>query len=78
MNLLYWGGGACEVSADIICGKCKVVCGENIQGDKDDWFIEEADRFYFYEAYDARNKSFIDPPPHTRASGSKGKVSTCD
>jgi hypothetical protein len=48
--------------------------GEDIRGDKDDWFINETDRFYFYEAYDSDKKSFIDPPPHARA-GRKGKVS---
>lgn len=75
LNLLYWGGGACEVDADVVCGKCQVVCGEDIPGDKDDWFIQQADRFYFYEAYDCSRKTFTDPPPCARGSGGKGKVS---
>ena len=54
----------------------QVVCGEDIEGDKDEWFSKEPDRFYFYEAYDRSTKSFVDPPPHTRGAGSKGKVST--
>lgn len=74
LNLLYWGGDVCEVNANAVCGKCQVVCGEDIPGDKDDWFIEKPDRFYFYEAYDSSSKSFTDPPASARASGSKGKV----
>ena len=74
LNLLYWGAGVCKVKADSVCGKCRVLCGENIEGDKDDWFMEESDRFYFYEAYDSDTKSFVDPPLHTRTARTKGKV----
>lgn len=74
LNLLYWGGGECEVRADEVLGPCQVVCGEDIQGDKDDWFTEKADRFYFFEAYDSANKCFIDPPHSARSLGNKGKV----
>ena len=63
------------MSADVICGKCEVVCGEDIEGDKDDWFTSEADRFYFFEAYNSNKKTFTDPPPDARAARSKGKVS---
>ncbi len=75
LNLLYWGGGRCEVVASKVCGKCQVVCGEEIEGDKDDWYMENPDRFYFFEAYDCATKSFVDPPLHARVPGRKGKVS---
>ena len=75
LNLLYWGGGRCEVVASEVCGKCQVVCGEEIEGDKDDWYMENPDRFYFFEAYDSATKSFVDPPSHARIPGRKGKVS---
>ncbi len=63
------------MEADLVCGKCVVLCAEDIEGEKDDWFLNEADRFYFYEAYDSADKSFSDPPPRARAAGNKGKVS---
>ena len=74
LNLLYWGGGKCEVVASEVCGVCQVVCGEDIQREKDDWFLEKGDRFYFFEAYDSTSKSFVDPPSNARATISKGKV----
>ncbi len=73
MNLLYWGGGKCEVGADCVCGGCVVECGEDIPGDKDEWFLERSDKFYFFEAYDSSSKCFVDPPPEARAS-SRRKV----
>ena len=24
LNLLYWGGGICEIEASAVCGKCQV------------------------------------------------------
>ena len=74
MNILYWGGGTSEVDASIVCGKCEVICGEDIEGDKDEWFLKEADRFYFYEAYDSAAKTFVDPPSFVRTVKGKGKV----
>ena len=75
LNLLYWGGGKCDILAGDICGKCEVVCGEEVSGDKDDWFLDNMDRFYFFEAYDGATKSFVDPPAAARLQGSRGKVS---
>lgn len=75
LNLLYWGGGECEVLAKEVCGKCQVVCGEEVPGDKDDWFIDNMDRFYFFEAYNSSTKTFVDPPTSARLLGSRGKVS---
>ena len=74
LNLLYWGGGECEMAASQVCGKCEVVFGEDIVGDRDEWFMHNMDRFYFYEAYDCHNKTFLDPPASSRLPGRKGKV----
>lgn len=75
VNLLYWGGEECQVKASVICGKCEVQHGEDIEGDKDEWFSMKADRFYFYEAYNSATKSFVDPPAHARrGKKTKGKV----
>ncbi len=37
------------VEAGEVCGRCEVVCGEDIEGDKDDWFLRSPDRFLFFE-----------------------------
>ena len=74
MNLLYWGGGACEVWAEQVCGKCEVVFGEDLPGDRDDWFLQRTDRFYYYEAYNRPTNTFMDPPASSRLPGRKGKV----
>ena len=37
------------VEAEEVCGRCEVVCGEEIEGDKDEWFSAASDRFYFFE-----------------------------
>ena len=76
LNLLYWSSEETLVEASQMCGKCEVVCGEDLDEDKDDWFIAQSDRFYFYEAYNSKTKMFEDPPHHARSgrSGSKGKV----
>lgn len=74
LNLLYWGGEELQLTASQVCGKCRVVCGEDIEGDRDDWFTNAADQFYFFEAYDSASKCFIDPPPKARGPRIKGKV----
>ena len=56
------GGGGCNqvqtnmspssetvVEAVEVCGKCEVVCGEDIEGDRDEWFLAAPNRFYFFE-----------------------------
>ncbi len=72
------GRGTCVVDAKTVCGKCEVLYEEDIEGDKDEWFMNEADRFYYYEAYDSASESFLDPPPQARATGKKGKVSRAE
>ena len=37
------------VEAEEVCGWCEVVCGEEIEGDRDEWFSAASDRFYFFE-----------------------------
>lgn len=61
------------MDADKICGSCEVMCGEDILGDLDDWFLASSDRFYFMEAYDSSSKIFTDPPTSARGGGGRGK-----
>lgn len=74
LNLLYWGGGETQVMASQVHGKCEVWFGEDIEGEKDEWFMMKTDRFYFFEAYDSASKSFVDPPTAARGLKNKGKV----
>ena len=37
------------VEAEVVCGRCELVCGEEIDGDRDEWFSAASDRFYFFE-----------------------------
>ena len=37
------------VPADDVCGKCSVICGEDIEGDIDKYHSEDPNRFYFME-----------------------------
>jgi len=37
------------VEATEVYGKCEVVCGEDIEGDRDEWFSAAPNRFYFFE-----------------------------
>ena len=37
------------VPADDVCGKCSVICGEDIEGDIDKYHGEDPNRFYFME-----------------------------
>ena len=39
-----------EVGADVVCGKCEVVCAEMMETEeRDAWFSLAPDRFYFME-----------------------------
>lgn len=71
LNLVYWGGGECQVQARIVQGKCRVVCDNELPDSDQDWFPDDC--FYFREAYDSATRSFIDPPSQAR-SRNKGKV----
>ena len=74
LNLVYWGGGECQVEARIVRGKCHVVSGEELPDNNQDWFPDNC--FYFHEAYDSATRSFVDPPSRAR-SRNKGKVNFC-
>ena len=35
--------------AEEVCGKCNVVCGEDMTQDRDEFFNKDTDRFYYLE-----------------------------
>ncbi len=74
MNLLYWSRDECVCDACEVVGACEVVCGEDLSGDLDEWFMGGVNRFYFYQEYDSGGQEFKDPPHEARGRVDKGKV----
>uniref|UniRef100_A0A672UVW2 DNA (cytosine-5)-methyltransferase n=1 Tax=Strigops habroptila TaxID=2489341 RepID=A0A672UVW2_STRHB len=73
INLLYWSDEETTVDFRAVQGRCTVVYGEDLTESIQDYSAGGLDRFYFLEAYNAKTKSFEDPPNHARNSGTKGK-----
>uniref|UniRef100_A0A8U8BW20 DNA (cytosine-5)-methyltransferase n=1 Tax=Geospiza parvula TaxID=87175 RepID=A0A8U8BW20_GEOPR len=73
INLLYWSDEEATVEFRAVQGRCSVVYGEDLTESIQDYSAGGLDRFYFLEAYNAKTKSFEDPPNHARSSGNKGK-----
>lgn len=59
-----------------VAGRCHVIFGENLDKTTTlaEWTAGGPFRFYFNQAYDSTNQSFIEPPPHATLIGSLGKV----
>ena len=74
LNLVYWSRDECVLGASDVVGACEVVCGEDVEGDIDQWFLEGENRFFFYEEYDSSQQAFLDPPYEARGKIDKGKV----
>ncbi|XP_060107963.1 DNA (cytosine-5)-methyltransferase 1 [Heteronotia binoei] len=73
INLLYWSDEEATVEFRDVQGRCTAVYGEDLTECIQDYSASGSDRFYFLEAYNAKTKSFEDPPYHARSSGNKGK-----
>uniref|UniRef100_A0A674HHF7 DNA (cytosine-5)-methyltransferase n=1 Tax=Taeniopygia guttata TaxID=59729 RepID=A0A674HHF7_TAEGU len=73
INLLYWSDEETTVEFRAVQGRCSVVYGEDLTESIQDYSAGGLDRFYFLEAYNAKTKSFEDPPNHARSAGNKGK-----
>ena len=50
------------------------MCAEDLNETVQEYSKGGPYRFYFHEAYDSENKSFVDPPGNARTRGNKGKV----
>uniref|UniRef100_A0A8C0IY78 DNA (cytosine-5)-methyltransferase n=1 Tax=Chelonoidis abingdonii TaxID=106734 RepID=A0A8C0IY78_CHEAB len=73
INLLYWSDEEVTLDFKAVQGRCRVEYGEDLTECIQDYSASGSDRFYFLEAYNAKTKSFEDPPNHARRAGSKGK-----
>ena len=57
-----------------VCGKCTVVCSEDLTISVDEYSRSGRDKFYFREAYNPGSKEFEDVPDKARQQTTKGKV----
>lgn len=73
INLLYWSDEEAVVDFRAVQGRCTVEYGEDLGENLQEFSAGGPDRFYFLEAYNAKSKSFEDPPNHARSPGNKGK-----
>ncbi|XP_073076287.1 DNA (cytosine-5)-methyltransferase 1 isoform X6 [Manis javanica] len=73
INLLYWSDEEAVVDFKAVQGRCTVEYGEDLPECLQDFSAGGPDRFYFLEAYNAKSKTFEDPPNHARSPGNKGK-----
>uniref|UniRef100_A0A667WAZ9 DNA (cytosine-5)-methyltransferase n=1 Tax=Myripristis murdjan TaxID=586833 RepID=A0A667WAZ9_9TELE len=73
INQLYWSDEEVTVSMSEVLGRCQVEYGEDLNESVQDYSSGGPDRFYFLEAYNAKSKSFEDPPNHARSAVHKGK-----
>ncbi|EHB03719.1 DNA (cytosine-5)-methyltransferase 1 [Heterocephalus glaber] len=73
INLLYWSDEEAVVEFRAVQGRCTVEYGEDLPECLQEYSTGGPDRFYFLEAYNAKSKTFEDPPNHARSPGNKGK-----
>uniref|UniRef100_A0A4W3I946 DNA (cytosine-5)-methyltransferase n=1 Tax=Callorhinchus milii TaxID=7868 RepID=A0A4W3I946_CALMI len=74
INLLYWSDEEVVVDFKDVQGRCRVEYGEDLTTENiHEYSAGGTDRFYFLEAYNAKTKSYEDPPNRARSSANKGK-----
>jgi len=57
-----------------VVGKCYIVCSDNLDGPEVEWSSQGPHRYYFREAYDSKNQTFIEPSAKGLSAGMRGKV----
>uniref|UniRef100_A0A8C1QZG8 DNA (cytosine-5)-methyltransferase n=1 Tax=Cyprinus carpio TaxID=7962 RepID=A0A8C1QZG8_CYPCA len=73
INQLYWSDEEATVNMAEVLGRCQVEYAEDLVESVQDYSSKGPDRFYFLEAYNAKTRSFEDPPNHARSAVHKGK-----
>ncbi|KAK2110523.1 DNA (cytosine-5)-methyltransferase 1 [Saguinus oedipus] len=73
IHLLYWNDEEAVADFEAVQGRCKVGYGEDLPECVQEYSMGGPNRFCFLEAYNARSKSFEDPPHHALSPGNKGK-----
>ncbi|XP_033326072.2 DNA (cytosine-5)-methyltransferase PliMCI [Megalopta genalis] len=73
LNMVYWSDEVCSVKFSEVVGKCYLACSENLDGSVEEWTAGGPNRFYFSQAYNAIEKTFVDPPNRALNIGKPGK-----
>nr|XP_034189663.1 DNA (cytosine-5)-methyltransferase PliMCI-like [Osmia lignaria] len=73
LNMLYWSDEVCDVKFSDVAGKCYLMYSENLDQSVEEWTSTGPNRFYFSQAYNVPEKTFVDPPNHAMNIGKLGK-----
>ncbi|RLU14961.1 hypothetical protein DMN91_012848, partial [Ooceraea biroi] len=73
LNMVYWSDEVCSVKFSEVAGKCYLVYSENLSESVEEWSMGGPNRFYFTEAYNAKEKTFDEPPYSIISMGKCGK-----
>ncbi|XP_044540853.1 DNA (cytosine-5)-methyltransferase 1-like [Gracilinanus agilis] len=71
INLLYWSDEEAIVDFADVQGRCVVQYWDCMAEPREEYSLGDVEHFYFQEAYNAKTKSFEDPPSY--ACGDKDK-----
>lgn len=63
----------CTVNFSVVAGKCYLAYSENLSESVEEWSTSGPNRFYFTEAYNAKEKTFDEPPYNIINIGKSGK-----
>ncbi|KOX77963.1 DNA (cytosine-5)-methyltransferase PliMCI [Melipona quadrifasciata] len=72
LNMVYWSDEVCDVKFSDVAGKCYLAYSENLDQSVEEWTAAGPNRFYFSQAYNALEKTFVDPPYHAMNIGKSG------
>lgn len=62
----------CDVKFSDVAGKCYLAYSENLDQSVEEWTAVGPNRFYFSQAYNALEKTFVDPPYYAMNIGKSG------
>uniref|UniRef100_H2YXW0 Cytosine-specific methyltransferase n=1 Tax=Ciona savignyi TaxID=51511 RepID=H2YXW0_CIOSA len=69
LNMLYWTDEEVTVDFKLVQGKCRVECEFDLNVSPAEYSKKGANRFYFVEAYNAKEEAFYDAPVRSRRAG---------
>ncbi|PBC25685.1 DNA (cytosine-5)-methyltransferase PliMCI [Apis cerana cerana] len=72
LNMVYWSDEVCDIKFSDVAGKCYLVYSENLDQSVEEWTTAGPYRFYFSQAYNASEKTFVDPPYYAMNIGKLG------
>uniref|UniRef100_A0A1B6C2M8 DNA (cytosine-5)-methyltransferase n=1 Tax=Clastoptera arizonana TaxID=38151 RepID=A0A1B6C2M8_9HEMI len=73
LNMVYWSDEECIVNFEDVAARCFVVFSENLDIPVNEWTAGGPNRFYFNQAYDSKNKEFVEVPTEAALIGCPGK-----